>query len=78
MLSVIPNQVDSDKPCVVLVEPYFKGSVAVFDKPSGKVVATFKQDFENEDYLTFTVTKQSPEFFYGNLEYSISGEKVKG
>lgn len=62
----------------MIINPAYKGSVIVYAKPNGKIVASAKHNFKEEDYLIFSVTNQTSDFFYGILEYSISGEKLKG
>ena len=62
----------------VIINPEYKGAVTLYDKPNGKIVTSVKHDFENEDYLIFSVSNQTPDFFYGTLEYSVSGKKLKG
>lgn len=62
----------------VVINPEYKGAVTLYDKPNGKIVASVKHDFEDEDFLFFTVSDQTSDFFYGTLEYAISGKKVKG
>ncbi|WP_266204389.1 hypothetical protein [Pontibacter kalidii] len=62
----------------VIINPAYKGSITIYDKPNGRIVASVKHDFEEEDYLTFSVSNQTADFFYGTLEYSISGKKFKG
>ncbi|OKL41384.1 hypothetical protein [Pontibacter flavimaris] len=62
----------------LIIKPEYKSAVTLYNKPNGKIVASVKHDFEEEDYLTFSASNQTSDFFYGTLEYSISGKKLKG
>ena len=62
----------------MIIQPEYKGAVVLYDRPNGKIVASLKHDFEEEDYLILSASNQTAEFFYGTLEYSISGKKLKG
>ncbi|GHA62359.1 hypothetical protein [Pontibacter akesuensis] len=62
----------------LLIDPEYKGNITIYDQPSGKVIAAVKQNFDEEDFLFLTATKQTTDFFYGTLEYSISGKQGKG
>ena len=67
-----------EKACNVLIDPEYKGDIAVYVKPFGKLDKIIKQDFKNEDYLVFNILNQDSEYFYGTLTYSISGKHVNG
>jgi hypothetical protein len=62
----------------LIIDPEYKGAVELFDHPNGKKLKSVWQDFKNEDYLFFTATDETSDFFYGTLQYSISGRKIKG
>ncbi|WDF53988.1 hypothetical protein [Mucilaginibacter sp. KACC 22063] len=66
------------KTCDVLIDPEYKGAIAIYTKPLGTLIQTLKQDFKNEDYLVFTILNQTSDYFYGTLTYSISEKHING
>jgi len=56
----------------------FKGKKSIYDKPSGKVIRFLKQDFKNEDYITFEIIDKNDSMFYVSASYEIAGFISKG
>ncbi|GAB3820911.1 hypothetical protein GCM10028895_22000 [Pontibacter rugosus] len=78
LVSTVLTAHEIEETLELIINPEYKGAVSLYDKPNGKIVASVKHDLEEEDYLTFSASKQTSDFFYGTLEYSISGKKMKG
>ena len=57
--------------CEGLVNTDYKNSIVIYDKPFGQIKHSIKQDFKNEDYLTFIIDKDSANFFHLTFSYSL-------
>jgi len=78
LVSVASFAQSDKKTCSLIIDPDYKGSIAVYNKPNGKMIISIRQNYKEEDFLTFNISSQTTGFFYGTLEYSISGKKIKG
>lgn len=78
LISAVLNAHAVEGTLEMIIKPEYKGAVNLYDQPNGKIVASVRHDFEEEGYLIFRASKQTSDFFYGTLEYSMSGIKVTG
>lgn len=69
---------DTSCECSVMLDPEFKGSIKVFDYPNGKVVKKIMHNFQEEDFIVFTIKAKRKGFFKVSAEYSINGHIVDG
>lgn len=64
--------------CQGLVDIDYKKSVNIYNKPLKQIQYSLKQDFKNEDYLTFTVDKDSANYFHATFQYEIKNKHYSG
>ena len=64
--------------CEGLVDTDYKNAIVIYDKPLGQIKHSIKQDFENEDYLTFKIDKDSGNFFHLTFSYSLKDKSYTG
>jgi hypothetical protein len=63
--------------CGAIVDIDFKGKIIVYDRPNGRVVKAFQQDFEKEDYLILTIEKDSVDYFYVDISNALTPKDGK-
>lgn len=56
----------------------FKGKKCLYAKPNSKMIRFLKQDFKNEDYITFKIIDKNDSMFYVSASYEIGGFISKG
>ncbi|HSC54317.1 MAG TPA: hypothetical protein VLC98_11870 [Phnomibacter sp.] len=64
--------------CEGLVDTDYKNAIDIYKAPLGQIKHKIKQDFKNEDYLIFTIDKDSANYFHLTFSYAISGKKFTG
>ena len=72
------SQTTSNCSCKGLVDLNYKKTITIYKNPFGQIKYNIKQDFINEDYLTFDIKKDSANFFYLTFTYSIEGKTYSG
>lgn len=65
------GQTKSSCNCRAMIDINYKNEVSIFDKPNGKIIQKLKHNFEEEDYLTLTILKDSADYYKVNISYSI-------
>jgi hypothetical protein len=64
--------------CEGLVDINYKNLIDIYKIPFGQIKYKIKQDFKNEDFLTFSIDKDSANFFHLTFSFSISGKDFTG
>ena len=57
--------------CKALVDVEYKKEIVVFDKPNGEVLKRIMHNIKEEDFLILTIRKDSLDYFYVDISYSI-------
>lgn len=62
----------------VFLNPDFKGTKALYDKPNGKIIKYLQHNFNEEDYIGFKILDKNDSMFYVSANYEIKGFIAKG
>ncbi len=62
----------------VFLDPNFKGTKALYDKPNGKIIKIVQHNFKEEDYIGFEILYRNDSMFYVSAYYAIKGFISKG
>lgn len=63
--------------CGAIVDVGFKGKVAIYDKPNGRIIKSLQNDIQNEDYLILTIDNDSLNFFHVDISNAERPENSK-
>ena len=64
--------------CSIIIDPKYKGSVILYNEPSGSVLKKIQHNFSNEDYVVLDIIGKNDSMFYVNANFSIKGLICKG
>ena len=78
VLAVAYGQASLNCQCDGLVDPNFTESIPIYDYPKGRLVQQIRHNIKNEDYLVFTIDKDSAEYFHLMFSYAINGRSYAG
>lgn len=72
------SQTTNNCSCEGLVDLNYKKSIPIYNNSFGQIKYNIKQDFKNEDYLTFVIDRDSANFFHLTFTYSMKGTTYSG